>query len=73
MSVRGRQLFFQIQCSRGCSTDTFVIHYSQSLILCGNIFKTPVRARELKFGEKVHTYHVSYVTCQMSHDAFKKI
>ena len=69
--------------TRGCSTNTFVIKsVSESSfvkISSTNLHSVTVRARELKFWEKVHfpppvichvshvTCHVSRVTCHMSH------
>ena len=76
---------WQTRCSRGCPTNTFVIHsLSQSLTLFLNCLYnqrgwhsitshcpiSPVRARELKFWQKFHLPPLSRVRCHVSHVTF---
>ena len=70
---------YQTRCSRGCSTNTFVTellihslsHSSFVEISSEHLHSQTVRARELKFWEKVHLpppelCHVKHATCHMS-------
>ena len=79
MKICGIFTFKQTRCSRGCFTNTFVIHalfksvsqWSFVEISSKHLHFQTVRARKLKFWEKVHlpppvTCHVSRTMCHMS-------
>ena len=72
--------YYQARCSRGCSTNTFVIHKSiNSVILFLQIFARPSFPNHRNLGAKIGrgsstpthvTCHMLHITCHMSHDMF---